>query len=711
MIRKLLLILVVLGVLAVIWFIQSGRNEFGKYKGFNVVLVTIDTLRADHLACYGYHSIRTPNLDRLANSSIVFENAFAHVPMTLPSHASILTGRLPFSHGIRDNAGFTLDPKITTLAETLKSAGYQTAAFISAFVLDSRFGLNHGFDTYGDSFVLAEGAPDHSEVARRAEATEAEVEAWLAHANQRKFFLWVHYYDPHDPYDPPEPYKTQYKNNLYDGEIAYTDSVFGKLMADLQRLKLSEKTLVILTGDHGESLGEHNERTHSLFIYDATMHVPLLMHFPAEKPARIKEAAGHVDIVPTILEALGIKPNSEIQGRSLLPVIHGRRQKDRSIYAESFFPLLHYGWSPLRSMTTTDYRFIDAPSTELYDRKSDSKDTKNVVQQQGAVVSSLQKELHKLAPPDSEVVHSQTPDAETAERLKALGYTSSTAKQTAASGKVDPKDRIQLLELISRAHAALDSKNYAYVVQAMNAVLTQDPNIIDAHYLLSTAFLNLGETEQGVSEMKRIIELKPDHLQTLYNLALFYQLKGDLQESERWYLRLLQYEPSHVNANLNLAALYLQSNQQEKAKPYIARVINIYERATKETTAPEDRIRLLEKLAEIYFKTGQKDQSEKALKEAISLNPNKKLLHFHLGVIYQERNDLQDAAAEYVKETQVNPSNYKAFFNLGVVYASMNRFDDAIASFQQVLRLQPQFSAASERIAQIKEMEQKSETH
>ena len=707
--KKLLIALPVIVILALGAWLVLGRSRigFGAFKNYNVVLVTIDTLRADHLPSYGYNRVRTPNLDRLAKQSFLFENAFAHVPMTLPSHCSIMTGLLPVSHGVHDNAGFMLDPKTTTLAKILKGNGYQTAAFVSAFVLDSRFGLKQGFDLYSDNFALTEGPLDNTEVSRRAEVTQTEVDAWLARSKDKKFFLWVHYYDPHDPYDPPEPYRTEYKANPYDGEIAYVDHVLGKLLSDLEQSKLMDKTLIVLTGDHGESLGEHGERTHSLFIYDATLHVPLLIRLPGIKSKQIQDVVGHIDIAPTILDWLGIPSHSEMQGKSLIPVMQGKEKGNRSVYSESLFAELHYGWSPLKSLTTQDYRFIDAPTPELYEHKTDAADTKNIFRNRESIGNSLRQQLQEIEKSaGTKEVAMKSPDPETAEKLRALGYTSSTAVSTAESRKTDPKDKIAVLEKITQAHSAMDARHYQSVIDLTTPVLSEQPQMIDAHFMLSVAYLNLREIEKARAEMFKTLELKPDHIQTLYNLALLYQLQGNFDESAKWYLTLLKYEPGHLNANLNLAAIYVQSTQPDKAKPYLERVTNTYEEASR-TTSGETRAHLLGKVAEIYFKSRQLEKSEKALKDAIAADPMSRSLHFNLGLIYQLGNQVAEAATEYSAETKVDPKNYKAFFNLGVVYQSMNRLNDATDSFQEVLRLKPGFQPAEERIAQIQATEKK----
>jgi arylsulfatase A-like enzyme/Tfp pilus assembly protein PilF len=606
--------------------------------------VTIDTLRADHLSAYGYTNGKTPAMERLASESLIFEDAIAHTPMTLPSHASILTGALPMAHGIRDNAGYRLDSSAITLAEILKEHGYNTGAFVSAFVLDSQFGLDQGFNVYSDSFSLARPRVNNTDTQRIAEETQAEADIWIKQNANQKFFLWVHYYDPHDPYDPPDPFKNS--SSPYDGEIAYTDHVLGSLLNSLDPVK--EKTIIVLTGDHGESLGEHQEQTHSLFIYNATQHVPLLIRLPNGKQERIAGVTGSIDIAPTLLDWLGISVHAAMQGKSLVPVVQRKEKGKRTAYSESLFAELHYGWSPLRSITTDEFKLIEAPRPELYHRKNDRGETRNLIQEKPDVAAELRKKLSDLT-----ALQDQNPkppakvDPETEEKLRALGYVGTVVPSTPESRKVDPKDKIALLETIGKARKAMDGKDHDTALRIANEVLAQDPQIIDAHFIAATAHLHLGHKEEALEQMKQTIRLNPAHTQTLYNLGFFHQISGDLKRAEEWYLQLLKYEPDHLVANLNLLRLYRQMNEGKKAADRLARVLKLYGDAAQATHSPAARSNLLETMAEIYFKIGDVKQSEALINQAISLTPSRALLHFHLGVIYEAQEKPYAARQKY----------------------------------------------------------------
>ncbi len=687
----------------VIFKIRKDRQTgFGDFQNYNVLLVTIDTLRADHLPSYGYTKIRTPNLDQFANESLVFEDAIAHVPMTLPSHISILTGLLPPSHGVRDNARFILDSKVDTIAEILKSKGYQTAAFVSAFVLDSQFGLDQGFDMYSDNFTLVEARVDSTHVARRAEETEVETESWLKQNSSKQFFLWVHYHDPHDPYDAPEPYKKEYAASPYDGEIAYTDSVFGKLINLLDQLQLKEKTIIVMTSDHGEGLGEHKEQSHSIFIYNATQHVPLMIRLPNGKGKRIKGVVSQIDIAPTILEWLGLHPDQQMQGKSLIPLIEGKEQTKRVAYSESIFPQLHYGFSPLKAISTEEYKFIDAPTPELYDRKNDRSELKNLMGEKPQIGNALRKQLDEIVQSSSQEISKQAQkiDPETEEKLRALGYVGTIVTGTPESLRIDPKDRIELLEAVGKAHQALDRKNFHYVVETTTRILEQEPNMIDAHFLLATAYLNLNEKAKALVEMMKTIRLKPDHLQTLYNLGFFHQSQGNLNEAEHWYLQLLKVVPEHLRATLNLVNLYQQKNEAEKAQTYLSEIVGSYQEALKSTASVDNRSDLLEKLAQAYFFVRDLNQSEKTLKEAVELTPYRPMLHFRLAAVYEQKKEFDKAILQYQEESKINPNNYNAFFKLGVLYRQMGRVENAIECFRKALQINNQFYPAYYQLAE-----------
>src|ERR1700704_7031367 len=365
----------------------------------NVVLITIDTLRADHLGCYGYKQIKTPNIDGLAADGVRFENAFAVVPVTLPSHSSMLTGTYPMLSGMHDFSANKLSPLQPTLASVLKQAGYQTGAVIGAAVLDSRFGLNQGFDFYYDHFDFSRLDEANLDEMERPGNVVADVALdWLGKNSQKKFFLWMHLYDPHFPYRPPEPYSREYAAQPYDGEIAFADEQVGRLLRFLKDKGLYQNTVIVLSGDHGESLGEHGEKTHGFFIYNATMRVPLIIHLPGKSAVLpLEDPVSLVDLMPTVIEAARVKIPSQVQGRSLLPLLRGEKaERPRTIYGETFLPRIHFNWSELRGAENAKYHFIDAPHPELYDLTKDPGELRNLFSDKKAVADEMRAQLVAL---------------------------------------------------------------------------------------------------------------------------------------------------------------------------------------------------------------------------------------------------------------------------------------------------------------------------
>lgn len=671
---------------------RSGLKSAGSYKDYNVLLITMDTTRADHLPMYGYKNVKTPNLDRLASDSFVFEDAFSQVPLTLPSHTSIMTGRLPIGHGVRDNAGFFLDPGEITLAEELKGLGYSTAAFVSAFVLDSKWQLDQGFDLYYDNFNLAQFQDvNPGDIQRRAEDTEIEASHWLDTNKDHKFFAWVHYYDPHEPYDPPEPYTSEYPDKPYDGEIAYTDEYVGKLLTKLDELKVSDKTIVLIAADHGESLGEHNEATHAMFVYNTTQHVPLLIHVPGSSGGRVKGIVRLVDMMPTVLELLGVKVPSSVQGKSLYSMMGGKEDLRRSAYSESVYAELHYGWSPLESLTTQQYRYIKAPHPELYDRINDPGETKNLITEKSSIANVLKDQLQEIVATNSRKNLSGPVkmDPETEEKLKALGYIGNTTTATEESRKIDPKDKIHLARGIDEALNALRDHKYKKSLELILPVLQEDPNMTDAHFTAGVAYIGLNQLDQGIDELLKTLALRPDHTHALYNIGYAYELKGNLKEAESWYEKVLRIEPKHLFATLKLANIHRELNEPDKARPYYLTALKSYQDALDETQGEKSKSALLSTLGEINFGAGQILPAERNFQEAIKLNPGREDLHYNLAQIYEVKGDIPSAVEAYKKEIEVSPKNLKAYNNLGLIYKNTNRLNEAAMCFQKVVELDP----------------------
>jgi arylsulfatase A-like enzyme len=452
-ITRLLVFIVVPAVVAG-WMSQRAftRGPGRDPSAWNILLLTLDTTRADRLGAYGFAGADTPNIDRVAREGVLFEQAESAAPLTLPAHTSLFTGRFPFQHGVRDN-GAVLDPGELTLAQVLQTRGFRTAAFPASYVLDARWGLTRGFELYDGTFGHRGGDGAQGDGMRRsADQIVDRALAWLHTTSDARFFGWLHFYDAHTPYDPPQG--QAYTATGYQGEIAFIDSQIGRVLAFLDARHLRDRTLVVLVGDHGESLGEHGERTHGLFVYEAVTRVPLIISAPSSRMRgrRVADVVRSVDVMPTVLDLLGIRVPSSVAGVTLGPRMTGAtRETEIETYSETMYPRYHFGWSGLRALRTGRFKLIDAPRPELYDLAADPGEEHNLYELRPALAAALARRLREREVGDTRTVpggHAIDPD--TAARLAALGYVSGVAlERESTTSLADPKDQIGLYQLIT----------------------------------------------------------------------------------------------------------------------------------------------------------------------------------------------------------------------------------------------------------------------
>ncbi len=588
----------------------------------NVLLITIDTLRADHLGCYGYKKIRTPNIDSLAAQGVRFAKAFSPVPITLPSHGSMLTGTYPMLNGLHDFSGNKLNPRQPTLASVLRQNGYATGAVVGAAVLDSRFGLNSGFEYYYDDFDfnrLLETNLDAME--RPGNVVVDKALAWLRQNSRKPFFLWVHLYDPHHPYVPPAPYGQQYKDSPYDGEIAFVDAQVGRLLDYLKQSGLFSRTMVALAGDHGEGLGEHGEKTHGFFIYNSTLHVPLILKLPADrapKPVAVETSVSLVDLMPTLLDAAGFPAPGDVQGRSLLPLLQGENENLTSdLYAESYLPRLHFNWSELRAIQVDKYRLIEAPRPELYDLERDPGETNNLFAQKKAVAAELQARLAAVIRKYSagpELAEKTSLDPAMAERLSALGYAAvfGGGDPTISNRDLpDPKDRIETYELI--AGGISDSQHARYQesnVKLLKALETE-PNSVPVLYLLGINYYRQRQFPAAVRELEQVVKLSPDYALAVFYLGLAYGNSGRPDEAIAQLKRALELDPTNFSAAFNLGAVYWQKQMAEEGLAAFRQSVAIHPGYANGHRA----------LGEILLYQGHVDEALASLQKAAELEP------------------------------------------------------------------------------------------
>jgi len=592
----------------------------------NVILITIDTLRADHVGCYGYKQIKTPNIDSLAADGARFEHAFAVVPVTLPSHSSMLTGTYPMLSGMHDFSANKLSSQLPTLAAVLKQAGYATGAVIGSAVLDSRFGLNQGFDFYYDHFDFSRLEESNLDEMERPGNVVADLALdWLSKNSQKKFFLWMHLYDPHYPYRPPEPYLHEYAEHPYDGEIAFADEQVGRLVRYLKDKGLYQNTLIVLSGDHGESLGEHGEKTHGFFIYNATMHVPLIIRLPENAAARtVTDLVSLVDLMPTVLAALGLEIPLQVQGRSLLPELRGdKTDRTRDLYGETFLPRLHFNWSELRATENAKYHFIDAPRPELYDLAKDPGEIHNLFPEKKAVAEEMRSKLTVLIREYSagkEMAEKTGLDPALMERLKSLGYagfSGGSDPNVANRDLPDPKDRIATYELISDAIADSQHGRYQESIEKLKDALKTEPNSVPAHYLQGLNYYRSKMFPEAVDELQKAVQLSPDYALALFNLGMAQAHAGQIDAAIQTLQKTLQLDATNFEAAYNLGVGYLQKKQLASAADAFRQSVTINPELARGYRA----------LGETLLYEDQLDEAISNLRRAVALAPREPSMH------------------------------------------------------------------------------------
>jgi arylsulfatase A-like enzyme/Tfp pilus assembly protein PilF len=656
----------------------------------NVILITLDTVRADHLGCYGYTGIQTPTLDGLARDGVLFERAISQVPLTWPSHAAILTGTYPFQNGVQDFTGQPLAPEFHSIAQALKQHGYATGAIVSAFVLDRSWGLNRGFDFYDDAFSAETfQKKDIGLVDRRAGESVTHAVNWLKKTPRRPFFLWLHLYDPHSPYDPPEPYRTQYKDHLYDGEIAYADHELARLIAYLKQSQLYDRTLIAFLSDHGESLGDHGEHEHGFFVYNSTVHIPLIVKPPAGSGIRVGRVTRPVEtvaIAPAILQMTGIKDPIEKQFHS-----HGlfgpEAEKEDAGYSETFYPFSSFGWSPLHALETARFHYIEAPEPELYDVVADPEEKNNLASQQTATVAVLKDKVATLLrekpfTPAQGGNASLSPEA--TEKLRALGYVSyrsAVSPEALAKGLADPKTKLWEFNLILEAGDAFQVNDFATGQELLAKVREKDPQIYIVPFMLGEVALRQQKWEEASSELKQCLDLNPKFDQAMVGLGRALINQNDPDGAKNWVEKALRYNPQNYRAWYELA--FIEATRDKTA------ALAAYEK----TVSIQPNFALARRDFGM-FQYQQKNyadavhQLEKAAELGMDKDPQ---LYNFLGISYSLTKRLPQAVESYKKALKIDPSLAEGHLNLGLAYEQMGQKGLADKEYQQACKLKQDF--------------------
>lgn len=652
----------------------SMRAHRAPAKGDDVLLITIDTLRADALGFMGNKIVSTPNLDRLAKEGRVYTFAHAQNVVTLPSHTNILTGLYPFQHGVRDNTGFVLKNSVPTMATILHAAGYATGAFVSAFTLDSRFGLNRGFDVYDDHYRRGSDPAKFVIAERRGDKTVAlAMKWWKAHAGQKRF-LWLHLYDPHAAYDPPPPFKKEYAGHPYLGEVAATDSFLGPLLKPFLA-GTARPAVIVVTGDHGESLGEHGEETHGLFAYEATLHVPLVLWGPGVERGRDDRLARHIDILPTILSLLGVSPPPRLPGRSLLAPPPSRPIFS---YFESLTTNLNRGWAPLYGILQGHYKYIDLPISELYDLKKDPNERHNLIKSEPKVAARLKKELpaSALEPPHRNAAVS----ADTISKLQSLGYLSGAdeaPRRKVYTRADDPKVLVVLDQKIHRLIDAYSRGRYEEAVKIGRQVVKDRPDMAEGYDDLALALRQLNRGEEAIALLRGAVK------RGVKSEALDRQLGQTLDEM------------GHPEEALEVLSPYRRTGTIETRLAFAVALSDVGKNAEARTELEEIRRsdsenpKVYENLGIVALRQNQASEARGFLEHALSLNPNLPISLNTLGVALFRLGQADAALEAWEKSVQLDPSQYDALFNIGLVAAHLGRRDQAERALEQFVRTAP----------------------
>ncbi|MBS1852087.1 MAG: sulfatase-like hydrolase/transferase [Acidobacteria bacterium] len=621
----------------------------------NIILITLDTTRADHMGFLGAKLGITPNLDTLASQGIIFSRAYSHVPLTTASHATILTGTYPQFNHVND-FGVPLSPALPYLPDLLRQHGYHTAAFVGSLVLDpldgTAPGFDRGFDVYNAGFKMrAHGADRYATVERRAGDVIARALAWLGKRPRGPFFLWVHLYDAHDPYDPPEPFKTRFAAAPYNGEIAYADSSVGQLLAALRTQGLYQNSLIAVTADHGEAFGEHGEETHGIFLYDETIHVPMLFKLPAARAAgkKIDTRVGLVDIAPTILKEAGVAVPKEMQGEPLSamwkPPAPGAKPAaipDRPAYAETDYPHRAFGWSSLRALRTGKYLYIQSPGRELYDQSADPKAVHNLAATSQAVSDTLQGQLAAFRDKTKQtMIALAKPDPEQIQKLQALGYVGSDVSKAEADHLqgADPKEKIEVANLLHFAMMDIEDSRYAEALPKLEKVLAEQPEMPVAQMQYGIAQARLKNYEKALGPLQQAVKLLPDSGMGHYELGLALFETGDWKGAAPEFEAAVARAPRWADAHFSLAAVYARIDRVPDAMTELA--------TTLELTPDHYRANLLR--GRILSLQGNPADALPNLEKAAQVQPDSREAHLFLAQAYAQLGRTADAQRERAK--------------------------------------------------------------
>lgn len=645
--------------------LSCSREKAAQAEHYNLLLITLDTLRADRLGSYGFTAAATPVLDRLAREGVRFEHAISAAPLTLPSHATILTGLLPPKHGLRNNGAGKLPDEVPTLATTLSGAGYRTGAFVGAFVLDRRFGLSRGFEVYDDEIRAARAENATLEAERpAAEVVDRAVE-WLRKAGAPPTFVWVHLYDPHAPYAPPEPFRTQFASDPYSGEIAYVDAQVGRLLKELDRLRIAERTIVVVVGDHGEALGEHGELTHGVLLYEPTLRVPLIIRAPKILSPRVVGAPVSLAELAPALTSLLLGRDSDLSAGLLA----GRELKEKLIYSETEYPML-FGWSPLAVSRRGSMKFIDSPSPELYDLARDPGETRNLYGTERRTMRALSQALESIrviqTPPQTSPL-----DPETARKLASLGYVAPSSPVTTGDLE-NPAKMIGLFRRFEEATWELGAGRYGEAIAGLESLVRADAENPVFRSTLAKALRQHGKLARAIELYRETVALRPDDSEAWYNLAATFQEVGDHGRAAAAVREAIRRDPSRPEAHNVLGIAYSSAGKPREALEQFQEAARLDPRNARAFNNSGNILRAMQRDAD----------AEAAYKRAVELDPLYSDPLNGLGALEVERNRPRIALQYFERALVLTPAAHEIRLNRAVAYQLLGDTPSAVREYR-----------------------------
>jgi arylsulfatase A-like enzyme/Flp pilus assembly protein TadD len=660
-------------------------------------LISIDTCRADYLSCYGYPRQTTPNIDAIAEEGILFENVISPVPITLPAHSSMLTGTIPPYHGVHDNGNYQLDESNVTLAQILKQSGFTTGGIISSLVLDPVFGINQGFDTYNDQFEEERKTLGNITERIGAEASHFAI-TWLQQHKDEKFFLFLHYFDPHAAYVPPEPFASKFADNLYAGEIAYTDHCIGLVLSKLKELELYDSTLIIITADHGEMLNEHGEPSHGYFIYQSAVKVPLIFRLPGKvTPRRIKGIVGLVDITPTICSLLGIEVPSQIQGMDLSACIKGHQPEvhDRHFFCECF-TATKYNGNSLLAVVTDRWKYIQTTRPELYDLVKDPHETKNLINQQphqGRILQDRLKQILEKSVRKDKLNDKIVLDNERRERLESLGYVAGGVIEDFNFDQTrdDPKDLINFHNANMNVIPLLAQEMYDQAKVVAEKLVHERPDCHVGYKQLARIARKQKDHSANAFYLNKLLEFNPNDYKSHSDLGSLLALQGKPAEALSHYRQALRIVPDNAQTHYNLGTVLQSQDKLAEAIDHL----------TEATRLDPVLTGAHYQLGKTFFLQDKLDEAVVHLTEAVRIRPKFAKAHTHLALALVRQGKVDEAVAHLTEALQLNPDIGPAHYALARALNGKGQTKEAIIHFKETLRTKPDWENPMNSLAWI----------